>query len=82
VDNPGFDDTTRSEADILCDLAQWLEATYVRGRQTGSTTVTFGAQNSGFQAGVINGPISGISFGGKVSIGQVDYDEIFSSDVY
>lgn len=34
-------------------------------RQTRSTTVTFGAQNSGFQAGVINGPISGISFGGK-----------------
>jgi hypothetical protein len=34
-------------------------------RQTGSTTVTFGTHNSGFQAGVINGPISGISFGGK-----------------
>jgi DNA-binding transcriptional regulator GbsR (MarR family) len=33
--------------------------------EPGSTTVTFGAQNSGFQAGVINGPISGISFGGK-----------------
>lgn len=31
MDTPGFDDTTRSEADILCDLAQWLEATYVRG---------------------------------------------------
>jgi hypothetical protein len=33
--------------------------------QTRSTTVTFGAQNSGFQIGVSNGPISGISFGGK-----------------
>jgi len=34
-------------------------------RQTGSTTVTLGTHNSGFQAGIINGPISGISFGGK-----------------
>lgn len=30
-----------------------------------SNTVTFGDQNSGFQVGVSNGPISGISFGGK-----------------
>ena len=37
----------------------------VAEKQTGSTTVTFGAQNSGFQAGVINGPISGLTFGGK-----------------
>ena len=28
------------------------------------TTVTFGPQNSGFQIGISNGPISGISFGG------------------
>lgn len=35
------------------------------GSQNGSTTVTFGAQNSGFQAGIINGGVSGISFGGK-----------------
>ena len=35
------------------------------GNQSGSTTVTFGAQNSGFQAGNINGGVSGISFGGK-----------------
>jgi hypothetical protein len=33
--------------------------------RNGSTIVTFGSQNSGFQAGIINGPISGISFGGK-----------------
>ena len=32
------------------------------GNQSGSTTVTFGAQNSGFQAGNINGGVSGISF--------------------
>lgn len=29
------------------------------------TRVTFGNHNSGFQAGIVNGPISGISFGGK-----------------
>jgi hypothetical protein len=34
------------------------------GNQSSSTTVTFGAQNSGFQAG-INGGVSGTSFGGK-----------------
>jgi len=33
------------------------------GSWSGSTTVTFGAQNSGFQAGNINGGVSGISFG-------------------
>jgi hypothetical protein len=35
------------------------------GNQSSSTTVTFGAQNSGFQAGNINGGVSGINFGGK-----------------
>ena len=35
------------------------------GSQTGSVTVSFGAQNSGFQAGSINGGVSGINFGGK-----------------
>ena len=34
-------------------------------RQKRLTDVTFGNSNSGFQAGIINGPISGISFGGK-----------------
>jgi hypothetical protein len=33
--------------------------------QSRSTTVIFGNQNSGFQAGSINGPVSGINFGGK-----------------
>ncbi len=37
----------------------------VAGNQTGSITVTFGAQNSGFQAGNINGGVSGMTFGGK-----------------
>ena len=33
--------------------------------QGSSTTVTFGNQNSGFQAGVINGGVNGLNFGGK-----------------
>ena len=35
------------------------------GSQSHSTMVKFGNQNSGFQAGIINGGVSGISFGGK-----------------
>jgi hypothetical protein len=30
-----------------------------------STQISFGTQNAGFQIGISNGPISGISFGGK-----------------
>jgi hypothetical protein len=33
--------------------------------QNHSTIVTFGNQNSGFQASTINGGVSGISFGRK-----------------
>jgi hypothetical protein len=33
--------------------------------QSCSTNVTFGNENSGFQAGTISGGVSGISFGGK-----------------
>jgi hypothetical protein len=33
--------------------------------QSHSTTVTFGNQNSGFQVGVLNGGVSGMSFGGR-----------------
>ena len=35
------------------------------GNQSSSTTVTFGAQNSGFQAGIIKGGVSRTSFRGK-----------------
>lgn len=35
------------------------------GNQNGLTTVTFGAQNSGFQVGNINGGVIRNSFGGK-----------------
>ena len=34
-------------------------------KQTSSTKVTFGSQTSGFQIGVSNAPISGITFSGK-----------------
>lgn len=37
----------------------------VVGNQSGPNTVKFGNQNSGFQAGTINGTVSGISFGRK-----------------
>lgn len=49
-------------------LPKALEEAVVRaaGSQSqGGSTTTFGAQNSGFQAGNINGGVSGISFGGK-----------------
>lgn len=35
------------------------------GDQSHSITVTFGDQNSGFQAGTINGGVSGLTFRGK-----------------
>ena len=36
VDTPGFDDTYRSDVDVLCQLAAWLEETYAKGfRLTG-----------------------------------------------
>jgi hypothetical protein len=37
----------------------------VTENQNYPTTVTFGNQNSGFQAGVINGGVSGLNFGGR-----------------
>ena len=33
--------------------------------QSGSIAVTFGNNSSGFNTGIINGGVSGISFGGK-----------------
>ena len=49
----------------LLSKAQEEAIAKVAGNQPGSITVTFGAQNSGFQAGNINGGVSGITFGGK-----------------
>ena len=35
------------------------------GSQNNSTTISFGEKNSGFQAGIINGAVSGLTFGGE-----------------
>src|SRR5438046_1388510 len=31
VDTPGFDDTTRSDAEVLQTLAQWMEKSFIAG---------------------------------------------------
>ncbi|KFZ16001.1 hypothetical protein V502_05288 [Pseudogymnoascus sp. VKM F-4520 (FW-2644)] len=49
----------------LMSKSQEKAVAKVAGNPTPSTTATFGNQNSGFQAGTINGGVSGISFGGK-----------------
>jgi hypothetical protein len=49
----------------LLSKSQEEVVTKAAGNQSYSITVTFGAQNSGFQAGNINGGVSGIDFGGK-----------------
>lgn len=49
-------------------LPKALEEAVVRAARSQSqsgSTITFGAQNSGFQIGNINGGVSGGSFGGK-----------------
>ena len=58
-------DASRKLLDELLSKAQEEAVAKAAGNQSGSTTVTFGAQNSGFQAGTISGGVSGISFGGK-----------------
>jgi hypothetical protein len=49
----------------LLSKSQEAAVAKAAGNQSGSPTVTFGAQNSGFQAGNIHGGVSGINFGGK-----------------
>jgi hypothetical protein len=49
--------------ELLSKVQEDAVAKAAMDSQTRSTTVTFGTQNSGFQIGVSNGPISGISFG-------------------
>ncbi|OAQ72194.1 phosphorylase superfamily protein [Pochonia chlamydosporia 170] len=46
----------------------WKQEASVKATSEGQnqpTSVKFGKQNSGFQAGIINGPVSGLTFGGK-----------------
>jgi len=49
----------------LLSKSQEEAITKAMGNQTCSITVSFGAQNSGFQTGNINGGVSRINFGGK-----------------
>jgi len=51
--------------ELLSKAREDVIARAARESQDRSTRVTFGNKNSGFQAGIINGSISGISFGGK-----------------
>jgi nitric oxide reductase activation protein len=51
--------------DLLAKSQEEAVAKAAAGNQNNSTTITFGNQNSGFQSGIINGGVSGISFGGK-----------------
>jgi len=49
----------------LLSKSQEEAITKAAGNRTSSITVSFGAQNSGFQAGNINGGVSRMNFGGK-----------------
>ena len=50
---------------LLNELLSKSQEEALAKAQSHSTTVKFGNQNSGFQAGIINGGVSGISFGRK-----------------
>ena len=57
---------SRRLLDELLSKAQEEAVAKVAAKNRGIfTTVTFGNQNTGFQAGVINGGVTGTSFGGK-----------------
>jgi hypothetical protein len=51
--------------DLLSKSQDEAIAKAVTEIQSRTTARTFGNQNSGFQAGIINGPVSGINFGGR-----------------
>ena len=44
VDTPGFDDTHKSDADILKMVADWLKTTYDSKISFGSSVLTFPSQ--------------------------------------
>ena len=56
---------SRKLLDELLAKSQEEAVAKAAGNQSGSTTVTFGDHNSGFQAGTITGGVSGLTFGGK-----------------
>lgn len=57
-------DTTRKLLDELLSKTQEEAVAKAAGAQSHSPNISFGNQNSGFEAGIINGGVSGISFGG------------------
>lgn len=58
-------DASRKLLDELLSKAQEEAVAKAAGPQRHSPSISFGNQNSGFQAGMINGSVSGISFQGK-----------------
>ena len=44
IDTPGFDDTHKSDADILKMVADWLKSTYVSQISLGSSVLTSPSQ--------------------------------------
>ena len=59
-------DASRKLLDELLSRSQEeAVAKAAAGNSSHPTSVTFGNSNSGFQAGIINGAVSGINFGGK-----------------
>jgi hypothetical protein len=51
--------------ELLSKAQEEAVAQAAAGNKSGSTTVTFGADNRGFQAGTISGAVSGLTFGSK-----------------
>jgi len=58
-------DASRKLLNELLAKAQEEAVAKAAGIQSPSTTVTFGDNNSGFQAGTITGGVSGLTFGRK-----------------
>jgi len=58
-------DASRKLLNELLAKAQEDAVAKATRSRSGSTTVTFGNNNSGFQAGTITGGVSGLTFGGK-----------------
>lgn len=52
-----------SQVEVARSIKDTISAS--EGHSSSSTNVTFGSHNEGFQAGVINGPVSGMTFGRK-----------------
>lgn len=58
-------DASQKLLNELLAKAQEEAVAKAAGNQNHSTTVTFGDNNSGFQAGTITGGVSGLTFGRK-----------------